>query len=105
MAELSKCEKHAHIVVMKNRKFRSQNQEHVIYKDLHESYTVLYASQGRTQYFVLGDQCFGHLPVIDCLPDEDVCRILSWGHCVFRSFCKTPVHQNVILSLGRKSIT
>ena len=50
-----------------------------------------------------GDQCFGHLPdFIRCLADEDVCRILS--NCVFRSFYKTPVQQNVISSLGRKPI-
>ena len=67
MAGLSKCEKRTHIIVTKNGKFRSQNQGHMIYKDLHEYCRVF---QGRTQYFTLGNRCFGHLPVIECLPDE-----------------------------------
>ena len=86
---------------MKGRDFPSQNQVHMIYKDLHESYSLL---RERTKYFTRGDQCFGHLPdFIRCLADEDVCRILS--NCVFRSFYKTPMQQNVISSLGRKPIT
>ena len=74
MAGLSKCEKRTHIIVMKNGKFHSQNQEHMMYKDLYESHTVL---QGLTQYFMLGKECFGHFPVTECLPDEDICQILS----------------------------
>ena len=46
-------------------------------KDLRESYSFL---QERTQYFMGGDRCFGHLPVVGCLPGEDVCRILSQGN-------------------------
>ena len=69
---------------MKGRKVPSQNQARKVYKDLRESYSLL---QERTQYFTRGDQCFGQLPVIRYLPDENVCRILS--NCVFRSFYKT----------------
>ena len=59
----------------------------MIYKDLRESYSLL---KERTQYFTSGDRYFGHLPVVRCLPDEDVCRILlSQGNCVFCSFYKT----------------
>ena len=32
---------------------------------------------------------FGHLPVVGCLPDEDVCQILIQGNCAFCSFYKT----------------
>ena len=31
----------------------------------------------RIRYFTRGDRCFGHLPVVGCLPDEDVCQILG----------------------------
>ena len=62
---------------MKGRNFPSQNQARMVYKDLRESYSLL---QERTQYFTHGDQCFGQLPVIRYLPDENVCRILS--NCV-----------------------
>ena len=58
---------------MKGRNFPSQNQAHMIYKDLCESHILL---QERTQYFMCDNQCFGHLPVIRCLPDEDVCWIM-----------------------------
>ena len=54
---------------MKGRNFPGQNQARMIYKDLHKSDSLL---QKRTQYFTRGNQCFGHLPVIRCLPDEDV---------------------------------
>ena len=57
----------------------------MIYKDLRESYSLL---QERTQYFTRGDRCFGHLPVVGCLPDEDVFQILSQGNCVFAHFTK-----------------
>ena len=81
---------------MKGRNFPSQNQTGMIYEDLREFHR-------RTQYFTHGDRCFGHPPVIRCLPDEIVCRILSQGTCVFPLFYKT--QQNVISLLGRKPIT
>ena len=68
---------------MKGRNFPIQNQAGMIYKDLREFYSLL---QGRTQYFMRGDRCFGHLPVIKCLPDENVCRIVSQCDCVFHLF-------------------
>ena len=71
---------------MKGRNFPSQNQAGMIHKDLRESYGLL---QERTQYFTRGDRSFEHLPVVRCLPDEDVCRILSQGNCGFCSFYKT----------------
>ena len=75
----------------------------MIYKDLRESYSLL---QERTQYFTHGDRCFGHLPVVGCLPDEDVCQILSQGNCVFLLILQNaPPQQNVISSLGGKPIT
>ena len=40
----------------------------MIYKDLCESYGLL---QERIQYFTRGDRCFGHLPVIRCMPDPE----------------------------------
>ena len=43
----------------------------MIYKDLRESYSLL---QERTQYFMRGDRCVEHLPVVGCLPDVDVCQ-------------------------------
>ena len=61
-----------HIIVMEGRNFPSQNQARMIYKDLRESHSLL---QERT-HFTPGDQCFGHLPVIRCSPDEDVCRVM-----------------------------
>ena len=48
----------------------------------------MYVSQEKTQYFRVGDRCFGHLPVVGCLPDEDVWQILSQGNCVFAHFPK-----------------
>ena len=47
---------------MKGRSFPSQNQARMIYKDLRESHSLL---QERTQYFMGGDQCFGHLQLSD----------------------------------------
>ena len=52
---------------MKGRNVPSQNQARMIYKDTHESYSLL---QERTQYFKHGDRCFGHLPVVGCLPER-----------------------------------
>ena len=69
VAELLKCGNCAqHFIVYERQKFPS-----MIHKDLRESYSLL---QERTQYFTRDDRCFGHLPVVRCLPDEDVCRIL-----------------------------
>ena len=63
-------------------------------QDLRESCSL---HQERTQYFTHGDRCFGHLPVVGCLPDEDVCQMLSQGHCIFLLVLEnTPVQQNVI---------
>ena len=75
---------------MKGRNFPSQNQARMVYKGLRESYSLL---QERTQYFTHGDQCFGQLPVIRYLPDENVCRILS--NCVFRLFYKTLLYSKM----------
>ena len=72
---------------MKGRNFPSQNRARMVYKDLRESYSLL---QERTQYFMHGDQCFGHLPVIRYLPDENVCRILSnWVFARFKKHVHT----------------
>ena len=81
---------------MKIRNFPSQNQACMIYKDLRESYSL---HQERTQERTDGDRCFGHLPVVGCLPDEErLMRFLLVSE-------HTPVEQNVILSLRRKPIT
>ena len=74
---------------MTGRNFLIQNQARMIYKDLRESHSLF---QGRTQYFKGDDRCFRHLAIIRCLPDEHVCRIVSDGNCVFRSFYKTDLY-------------
>ena len=38
---------------------------------------------------------FGHLPVVGCLPDEDVCQILIQGNCIFCSFYKTDPYSKM----------
>ena len=43
-----------------------------------------------------GDQCFGHLPVVGCLADEDVCQVLIQGNCVFCSFYKTDPYSRML---------
>ena len=76
-AELLNCGNCAqHFIVYERQNFPSQNQACMIYKDLHESYSL---HQEITQYFTRGDRCFGHLRVVGCLRDEDVCQILSQG--------------------------
>ena len=82
---------------MQGRNFASQNQARMIYKDLGESHSLL---QERTQYFMRCDQCFGHLPVVRCLPDQDVCQVTRYLRfsLVLQNI---PVQQNVISSLGR----
>ena len=36
-----------------------------------------------------GDRCFGHLPVVGCVPDEDACQFLIQGIIVcFPRFTK-----------------
>ena len=57
---------------MKGRNFPSQNQARMIYKNLCESHSLL---QERT-HFMCGNQCSGHLPVIRCLPQKDVCQVM-----------------------------
>ena len=75
MVEVLKCRNCAqHIVVYERQTFPSQNQADMIYKDLCESHSLL---QERTQYFMQGDQCFGHLPVIRRLPDENECGVMK----------------------------
>ena len=85
---------------MKGRNFPSQNQACMIYKDLCESYSLC---QERTQYFMHGDQCFGHLPVVGCLLDEDVCKILSQGNCVSAHFRKHSHTAKCIFVTGKET--
>ena len=55
VAEVLKCRNCAqHIIFYERQKFSKPK------SDLRESHSLL---QERTQYFTLGDQCFGHLPV------------------------------------------
>ena len=83
-AELLKCGNCAqHFIVYERQKFSRQNQACVICKDLREFCTL---NQEITQYFTRGNRCFGQLPVVGRLPDEDVCQIPSQGNCVFCSF-------------------
>ena len=85
-AELLKCGNSVqHFIVYERQKFSSQNQASMIYKDLRESYSL---HRERTQYFMPGDRCFGHLPVVGCLPDEYVCQILSQVTAFFARFRK-----------------
>ena len=56
-----------------------------MHEDLHESYSFL---QERTQYFTRGDRCFGLLPVVGCLPDEDVYRSSVRVTAFFARFTK-----------------
>ena len=80
MAELSKCGKRVqYIIVHEGRNFLSQNHIHMVHVSL-----IL---QGGTEYCMLGNRYFGHLPVARCLPDENVYGILSQGNYALCSFC------------------
>ena len=64
----------------------------MIYKDLYVSLLVYFKKELtilRVEIDVLDIFQFGHLPVVRCLPDEDVCQILIQSNCVFCSFYKT----------------